>query len=181
MRGMGFLLTANSASILAPGVFVGHLHIRLPRCPEVMELIIVLHHLTAFLSLIFHWTSAVCFQKFQMYLPFALGVTLSLWSILAGQIAWAEALQEVVSVLELQLEDTETELQKLKLENEVLRETHKLSPPPTPGRFVLCLVLPRVVRNKPCKRDLYHCICSLHPQSLGHCFSGLTNSVLLQE
>lgn len=49
-------------------------------------------------------------------------------------IAWAEALQEVISVLELQLAKAETELEQCKLENEILRETPKLSPPPTPGR-----------------------------------------------
>ena len=56
-----------------------------------------------------------------------------------NQIAWAEALQEVIAVLELQLEKAETELEQCKLENEILRETPKLSPPPTPGRFVLGL------------------------------------------
>lgn len=49
-------------------------------------------------------------------------------------IMWAEALQEVVAVLELQLDDAESGLQQSRLENEILREQRKLSPPPTPGR-----------------------------------------------
>lgn len=49
-------------------------------------------------------------------------------------IAWAEALQEVVAVLELRLEEAEAELQEAKMANEILRETPRGSPPTTPGR-----------------------------------------------
>ncbi|CAD7701354.1 unnamed protein product, partial [Ostreobium quekettii] len=47
-------------------------------------------------------------------------------------IAWAEALQEVVAVLELRLDEAEAELEEAKMANEILRETPRASPPTTP-------------------------------------------------